>query len=96
MGNVSDKLRYLLDTKNAIKQSIRQRGVQVTENDTFRSYADKILEIGDSTQLPIDKSQDVIFYDLDGSTWASYSKEEFANLEQLPAAPQRDGLISQG
>ena len=41
----SDKLNYLVGTKNAIKDAIVEKGVEVSENDTFRSYADKIKSI---------------------------------------------------
>lgn len=33
------------DTKNAIKQAIRNKGVNVEDTDTFRSYASKINAI---------------------------------------------------
>lgn len=41
----ADKLSYLLDTKAAIKAAIINHGVSVSDTDTFRSYADKILAI---------------------------------------------------
>ena len=45
MGTNADKLEYLLETKNQIKQAIIDKGVNVTDTDTFRSYATKIGEI---------------------------------------------------
>lgn len=45
MGNIQDKLNYLSNTKEAIKQAIITKGVDVTDSDTFRSYADKIDSI---------------------------------------------------
>ena len=45
MGTNADKLEYLLETKNQIKQAIIDKGVDVTDTDTFRSYATKIGEI---------------------------------------------------
>lgn len=42
---IADKLNYLNDTKQAIKQAITDKGVDVLETDTFRSYADKIASI---------------------------------------------------
>lgn len=44
MGLVQ-KLNYLLDTKEAIKEAIINKDVKVTDTDTFRSYADKINSI---------------------------------------------------
>ena len=48
MSNIADKLNYLNDTKKAIKTSIKNRGVDVSDDDTFRSYADKIDNIGET------------------------------------------------
>lgn len=42
MGNINDKLNYLNGTKEAIKTSLRGKGVIVQDTDTFRSYAEKI------------------------------------------------------
>lgn len=42
---MNDKLNYLSETKSAIKDAISAKGVSVSENDTFRSYADKIKSI---------------------------------------------------
>ena len=44
-NTIADKLTYLSGTKDAIKQSIIAKGVEVTDTDTFRSYADKITSI---------------------------------------------------
>lgn len=48
MGTIADKLTYLNGTKAAIKTAIQNRGVEVADNDTFRSYADKIGSIGET------------------------------------------------
>lgn len=45
MGSLSDKLNYLNETKSLIKQAINNKGVTVTDSDTFRSYANKISQI---------------------------------------------------
>ena len=45
MGTIADKLNKLQNTKKAIKQAIIDKGVEVTDNDTFESYADKISSI---------------------------------------------------
>lgn len=41
MGLVQ-KLNYLLSTKEAIKDAIINKDVEISDTDTFRSYADKI------------------------------------------------------
>ena len=45
MGTTSEKLSYLLDTKEAIKDALIEKGATVEDTDTFRSYADKILSL---------------------------------------------------
>lgn len=41
MGLVQ-KLNYLLGTKEAIKEAIINKNVEISDTDTFRSYVDKI------------------------------------------------------
>lgn len=43
--DLQDNLNYIEDTKNLIKQAIIAKGQTITDNDTFRSYKDKILAI---------------------------------------------------
>lgn len=45
---IADKLTYLNETKQAIKQAIIDKGVEVADTDTFRNYANKIGEISAS------------------------------------------------
>lgn len=45
MGTIDDKLEYLNQTKQDIKQAIINKGQNITEEDTFRSYVDKINDI---------------------------------------------------
>lgn len=42
---ISEKLTYLNETKDLIKQAIVNKGVEVSDEDTFRSYANKISTI---------------------------------------------------
>ena len=51
MGKTSDKLNYLNETKEIIKQAIVDKGVDVTDTDTFRSFADKISAIETGAKL---------------------------------------------
>lgn len=54
MSTTANKLNYLENTKLAIKQALTDKGVTVSDSDTFRSYADKIDEIeGGSGESPI-------------------------------------------
>lgn len=45
MGTTAQKLNKVLQTKNAIKEAIIEKGVEVSSSDTFASYPEKILEI---------------------------------------------------
>ena len=45
-GSIADKIEYLQGTKEAIANAIIEQGVEVTEQDTFRSYAAKISQLG--------------------------------------------------
>ena len=51
MGTISDKLAYLEETKDAIKDRIISNGVDVSTGDSFRSYADKIEEMKNVNML---------------------------------------------
>ena len=63
MGTTSEKLSYLLDTKEAIKDALIEKGATVEDTDTFRSYADKILSLqigGGSDELFIQDTEPTI------------------------------------
>ena len=45
MSTISDKLLYLNETKSQIKEAIISKGQTIDEDDTFRSYVDKIMRI---------------------------------------------------
>lgn len=97
MGTIEKKLEYLLQTKNEIKEAIQEKGVKVFEDDTFRSYADKIKAIqGKTYYVPSEPHNDVEFIDTDGGILYSYTKEEFLELSEMPPLPERQGLICQG
>lgn len=51
MGSINEKLTYLKETKNKIKEAIVAKGVAVDDNTTFRSYPDKITEIQTGTPI---------------------------------------------
>lgn len=54
MSNTTvDKLNYLSETKDAIKQAIVNKGVTVDDSTTFREYADKIGSIEGGGSCPV-------------------------------------------
>ena len=66
-STTADKLNYLKGTKEAIKNAIVSKGVEVEEDATFRSYAEKIesIEVGDMTKAvydPTGRNTDIFAY----------------------------------
>lgn len=51
MGTTTEKLTYLQGTKDAIKDAIVAKGVEVPEGTTFRGYAEKVGEIQTGAQI---------------------------------------------
>ena len=100
MGSIEKKLSYLLGTKNAIKEAIVSKGVEVTNDHTFREYASLIKNINVSGEQPsedeYDNLNDVVFYDYDGTILYSYNKDEALALEELPELPSHGGLVCEG
>lgn len=55
MGTLDQKLQYLNETKNQIKQAIINKGQNIQDNDSFRSYVEKINNISlDTNALETD------------------------------------------
>lgn len=52
MGTTADKLNKVLSTKADIKSAIIEKGVAVSDSDTFASYGDKIRSIKSGSTLP--------------------------------------------
>lgn len=46
MSTISDKLQYLLETKELIKQALINKGFSISDTDSFRSYVDMINQLG--------------------------------------------------
>lgn len=66
MATIAEQLQQLNDIKSAIKTAISNRGVAVADTDTFRSYADKIGEIGETVnKTKFGASVDALLGDVD-------------------------------
>ena len=63
MSNINNKLDYLDETKQLIKQAIIDKGQEVSDEDTFRSYVDKIsdIETGNDTKDATATSNDILY-----------------------------------
>ena len=49
MGTLSDKLTYIEDTKKMIREKLKEMGASVSDEDTFRSYVEKIAGLAPDT-----------------------------------------------
>lgn len=67
MGTITDKLNKLAETKSAIKTAIVNKGVAVSDSDTFASYADKIASISGGGETPTEGIYGVFIYDTNGN-----------------------------
>ena len=47
MGTTTQKLNYLNETKGLIKNALNDLGAEIKNDDTFRSYVDKINAIAE-------------------------------------------------
>lgn len=52
MGTISDKLDYLEETKKLLREELTRLGATVTDEDTFRSYVDKIVDANGFDYIP--------------------------------------------
>lgn len=67
MGTITDKLNKLAETKSAIKTAIVNKGVSISDSDTFASYADKIASISGGGETPTEGIYGVFIYDTNGN-----------------------------
>ena len=79
--------------KTAIANAITSAGGTVNPGDGFEDFA---TAIGTIPSGGGSSSNDVNFYDYDGTIVQSYSADDFANLSELPANPTHEGLTAQG
>lgn len=76
-GSAVDKLNYLDDTKDQIKEAIKNKGVEVEDTDTFRNYAERIDEIPQDKFLDVGGKNPVLvkeYHEVIPFTDAEYSK----------------------
>src|SRR5574344_2004248 len=65
--SIANKLNKLVETKSAIKTAIVNKGVAVSDSDTFASYADKIASISGGGGTPTEGIYGVFIYDTNGN-----------------------------
>lgn len=93
MGTSAEKFSYLAGTKEAIASAIENKGVSVSDSDTFRSYADKISTI--STSQPTDGDYLVQFIGYRGEVLQT-GRYSTGDVVSIPADPSYDGLVFDG
>lgn len=60
---LDNKLNYLYNTKNLIKNALKNKGVIVSDSDTFRTYADLIQTLGVGDVLLFETEQEMRSYE---------------------------------
>ena len=94
----NDDWRRAVDTVDAAEttilteKTITENGTYTAAEDNADGYSKVTVDVSGGGSL----SDDVVFYDYDGSVVASYSAADFANLSTMPANPSHDGLTAQG
>lgn len=86
MSTYLEKLDYLDETKDLIREAIVAKGVSVSDTDTFRDYADKIGEISGGGSPEEDDGEGIYyrFLDYDGKLLYKFTEEEKNALIELP------------
>lgn len=62
---INEKLNYLIETKSAIKNALIAKGAEVSDTDTFRSYADKISLIEGGSSKASNWAPEPDWWDID-------------------------------
>lgn len=91
MGNIADKLQAIIQTKSEIRAAIQNKGVDVSDSDSFRSYVGKI------NNIPQFQQEDAVrFFDYNGDILYRYTFDEISTMTELPELPSHEELICQG
>lgn len=89
-GSISDKIEYLQGTKEAIANAIIEQGVEVTEQDTFRSYAEKISQLGSPIKSVANTSSTTLILDESGQLTSNVN---ISSAENNLITINKDGLF---
>lgn len=95
MATISENLKTIKDSTEAIKSAILEKGGIIEGNLTTYASAITNLPSGGSDVTPTAEKNDVTFYDYDGTIRYSYTAAEFLALTEMPPLPRQQGLICQ-
>ena len=94
--SVATEIQRLQTAKADIKTAIENKGVTVPSTTKLDAYADLVEQIKQGGGQVPSMDDDVRFFDYDGELLYSYTKEDFAQLTEMPANPSHEGLTAQG
>ena len=94
IDDLSPVLTQILNTVGGIEQTTNTINTNVTDIKNGIGDTAEILELILSGYKGA--SSKVTFYDYDGSVIASYTKDEFLALTEMPSNPSHEGLTAQG
>ena len=87
MGTISDKLDYLEETKKLLREELTRLGATVTDEDTFRSYVEKIEDANGMQYISkavlhnrIESIEAEVVQDIIGEHSIGYSSSYFPNV----------------
>jgi len=66
---IAEKIQKIFDTKEAIKQALIRKKVTVLDDDTFRSYADKVKSIKPGVDVSITNLRNIFYYMIAAQSW---------------------------
>lgn len=90
MSIASEITRINTNIANAYTQC-DNKGATMPQTQNSANLANTIASITGGVEIP---EKDVNFYDFDGTILYSYTKEEIAEMSELPALPEHEGLTA--
>lgn len=92
--SIASEITRLQQAKASIKESIENKGVEVSDDAKLDEYPEIIDTIpqGGGEEIP----QGVKYYDFDGTVLYEYTPEQFLALNEHPQLPTREGVINEG
>lgn len=96
MATIAEQLTQLQNDKQVLVDNLVAKGVDASNDETFTTLVPKINDIPSGGGVVSKEIKDINFFDYEGTCLYSYTMEEFANVTELPALPEHEGLICEG